>query len=289
MRRMLWSAALASLILAAPMAVKADDQQTAQEVANNLRDNLKNYSVVVKVQDGTAWLTGSVSNQRQMASALQIARQTQGVDFVVNNLSIGTPAAPGSKPNAASLHQPVMQASMESPDRGQQPMQFAGQMPQMDDRMQPAGGPWGYNDPRMMAGQMPSGPAPANFRPANQPLPLAMGAGGPMPVRQASAQSGSSEMIGAPQPVPAMTPMGPGAPAPYRFDHPQMPGYAWPSYAAAPNYAAVTYPKQYSPTAWPYIGPFYPYPQVPLGWRKVTMEWKDGWWFLDFKDSNTEH
>ena len=83
-----------------------------------------------------------------------------------------------------------------------------------------------------------------------------------------------------------MTPMGPGAPAPYRFDHPQMPGYAWPSYAAYPNYAAVTYPKQYSPTAWPYIGPFYPYPQVPLGWRKVTMEWKDGWWFLDFKDSH---
>ena len=50
-----------------------------------------------------------------------------------------------------------------------------------------------------------------------------------------------------------------------------MPGYAWPSYAAYPNYAAVTYPKQYSPTAWPYIGPFYPYPQVPLGWRKVTL------------------
>lgn len=75
--------------------------------------------------------------------------------------------------------------------------------------------------------------------------------------------------------------------APARYDHPQMPGYAWPSYAAHPNYAAVTYPKQYSPTAWPYIGPFYPYPQVPLGWRKVTMEWDDGWWVLDFKDRRT--
>ena len=48
------------------------------------------------------------------------------------------------------------------------------------------------------------------------------------------------------------------------YDNAQMPGYAWPSYAAYPNYAAVTYPQQYSPTAWPYIGPFYPYPQVPL-------------------------
>jgi hypothetical protein len=72
--------------------------------------------------------------------------------------------------------------------------------------------------------------------------------------------------------------------APARYDHPSMPTHAWPSYAAYPNYAAVTYPKQYSPTAWPYIGPFYPYPQVPLGWRKVTMEWDDGWWFLDFKN-----
>lgn len=71
--------------------------------------------------------------------------------------------------------------------------------------------------------------------------------------------------------------------APARYDHPNMPGYAWPSYAPYPNYGAVSYPKQYSPSAWPYIGPFYPYPQVPLGWRKVTLQWDDGWWFLDFK------
>ena len=69
-----------------------------------------------------------------------------------------------------------------------------------------------------------------------------------------------------------------------RYDQAALPGYAWPSYAAYPNYAALTYPKQYSPTAWPYIGPFYPYPQVPLGWRKVSLEWDDGWWFLDFND-----
>ena len=67
------------------------------------------------------------------------------------------------------------------------------------------------------------------------------------------------------------------------YDEPQMPNHAWPSYAAHPNYGAVSYPQQYSPMAWPYIGPFYPYPQVPLGWRKVTLEWDDGWWMLDFK------
>ncbi|MBN2292091.1 MAG: BON domain-containing protein [Pirellulales bacterium] len=72
---------------------------------------------------------------------------------------------------------------------------------------------------------------------------------------------------------------------PARYDHPNCPNYAWPSYAAHPNYAAVTYPRQYSAKCWPYIGPFYPYPQVPLGWRKVTLEWDDGWWMLDFKDT----
>jgi hypothetical protein len=73
-------------------------------------------------------------------------------------------------------------------------------------------------------------------------------------------------------------------PVPMRGDGPNMPNYAWPSYAANPNYAAVQYPTQYSPTAWPYIGPFYPYPQVPLGWRRVSLEWDDGWWWLDFDE-----
>lgn len=72
--------------------------------------------------------------------------------------------------------------------------------------------------------------------------------------------------------------------APMRYDNPNLPAYAWPGYAAHPNYAGLTYPKQYSPTAWPYIGPFYPYPQVPLGWRRVSLEWDDGWWWLDFNN-----
>ena len=84
-------------------------------------------------------------------------------------------------------------------------------------------------------------------------------------------------------PLPAYVPSGTGVNRAV-YDQPHMPGYAWPSYAAYPNYAALTYPKQYSPAAWPYIGPFYPYPQVPLGWRKVTLEWDDGWWNLDFKE-----
>ena len=92
-------------------------------------------------------------------------------------------------------------------------------------------------------------------------------------------------MMGAPM-QPGMG--GPGGPGPSpvgaagNYSNPQLPSHAWPAYAQYPNSAAIQYPKQYSASAWPYIGPFYPYPQVPLGWREVSMEWDDGMWQLDF-------
>ncbi len=67
------------------------------------------------------------------------------------------------------------------------------------------------------------------------------------------------------------------------YNMPNLPEMAWPAYAAYPNYAQVTYPTQYSASAWPYIGPFYPYPQIPLGWRQVQLEWDDGYWNLNFR------
>ena len=78
-----------------------------------------------------------------------------------------------------------------------------------------------------------------------------------------------------------------GGPMPGQFNQPHLPDYAWPAYANYPNFAQVSYPRSYSPNAWPYIGPFYPYPQVPLGWRKVTLEHSNGWWWLDFDDGSS--
>lgn len=128
--------------------------------------------------------------------------------------------------------------------------------------------------PQEMVPQPMAVPAARAAAPRPVPIALAQGnAGAPVP---AQPMAGS--------PVPAYGAPASGGVAPVRYDQAHMPNYAWPSYAAYPNYAAVTYPKQYSPTAWPYIGPFYPYPQVPLGWRKVSLEWHDGWWFLDFDD-----
>jgi hypothetical protein len=71
----------------------------------------------------------------------------------------------------------------------------------------------------------------------------------------------------------------PGMPA-YDLTGPKMPPYAWPTYAPYPNMSRVAYPQAYPYNAFPYIGPYYPFPKVPLGWRKVQLEWDDGHWYL---------
>ncbi|HTU91698.1 MAG TPA: BON domain-containing protein [Gemmataceae bacterium] len=70
------------------------------------------------------------------------------------------------------------------------------------------------------------------------------------------------------------------APTPNQLNPPRMPPYAWPTYAPYNNYSRVGYPLAYPCNAFPFIGPVYPFPKVPLGWRSVRLEWDDGfWWF----------
>jgi hypothetical protein len=72
------------------------------------------------------------------------------------------------------------------------------------------------------------------------------------------------------------------APAPsyYTMNPPHMPPYAWPTYAPYNNFSRVAVPTAYPYNAWPFIGPIYPFPKVPLGWRSVKLEWDDGhWWY----------
>jgi hypothetical protein len=87
-------------------------------------------------------------------------------------------------------------------------------------------------------------------------------------------------------------PPGPGGPGiePMPLGHPGMgpgdgfapplPPYAWPTYAPHNNVSRVAYPEAYPYNAFPFIGPFYPFPKVPLGWRSVTLEWEDGHWWM---------
>ena len=130
--------------------------------------------------------------------------------------------------------------------------------------------------PQQRMPQGPQGPyAPVGYRQGGEaPMP---GAGGMPP-------QGAMPM--APGMAPGMPPAygHPGAGASQAvYNNPSVPDYAWPTYAQYPNSAAVSYPQQYSASAWPYIGPFYPYPQVPMGWRDATLRWDDGQWNLMFR------
>jgi hypothetical protein len=80
-----------------------------------------------------------------------------------------------------------------------------------------------------------------------------------------------------PEPVPTFAaPM----PSPYDLNPPAMPPYSWPTYAPYNNFSRVGYPLYYPYQSWPFIGPCYPFPKIPPGWRSVKLEWEDGhWWF----------
>jgi hypothetical protein len=98
------------------------------------------------------------------------------------------------------------------------------------------------------------GPMP---KPSASPLPPE-----PTPIFQAGPSIGP----GGPIPGPMMVP-------------PRMPPYAWPTYAPYNNFSRVAYPTLYPYHSWPFIGPFYPFPKIPPGWRSVTLTWNNGYWW----------
>ena len=127
------------------------------------------------------------------------------------------------------------------------------------------------------AGQGPEvGLAPPPATPAPRPMPSygpTTGAAAPPPMVGGGFGAGvyaSNEPVPM-NGLPAMAPVDPAGP--------RMPPYAWPTYAPHNNFSRVAYPTSYPYNAFPYIGPFYPFPKVPLGWRKVILEWEDGHWY----------
>jgi len=245
-----------------------DRLQTAESLGS-----LRGANMDVRVASDTILLTGVVANAEQEQLAVDLSRQVSGQNNVRSDLTIG----PAAYAQTATANVDLATTELHSQAHLQPPMAI-GPVPVSTAVPQP-----GYV---MANGPMPQGmvdPANTQYIAMNQtPRPLgatrlasyagaAVAAPFAMMGQAAGMGMGPSHM-----PSPGYNQV------PARYDHPNLPGYAWPSYAAHPNYAAVTYPKQYSPTAWPYIGPFYPYPQVPLGWREVTLKWDDGWWQLDF-------
>jgi len=222
----------------------AGNQETAQAIAEALSaSGLAKYDIEVRYSNGTCTLAGSVAAPEAAMQAEQAARSVPGVQTVVNRMTCQ------GRPVAQARPQGVMPAGypqqMAMAPQGMAP----GMPPGMDPRM---GMPPGMG--------MAMSPQQIQQMGLRQPAP----GGAPMPMQ---AQGG-----------PGVIPAG----GHLVYNQPNVPEYAWPSYAAYDNAAAITYPSQYDASAFPYIGPYYPYPQVPLGWRKSTLEWKDGSWNLKF-------
>ena len=277
MRRLFMVMMVATTTCLVPLLALGDNQEVANRIAANLRETgeLTGQRIAVKFQNGIAELKGELRSQGQIDKALRVTSNTPGVQRIVSQLSLPTAKKPAltipklSLPTVKSLLNAVPKPTTPPAEIAAAPLAVA---------VRPAA-------PAPESGILATPAAPYSQqvsapKAAPAPIPVAMlqdEAPAPAPVPVPAGQAPNT-------PVP-MYASAVGGVAPAQYDQPHMPNYSWPSYASHPNYAALTYPKQYSPTAWPFIGPFYPYPQVPLGWRKVVLQWDDGWWFLDFIDA----
>ena len=258
MRRLVLGIAVAVTSLL-PVMGMADDQQIADYIKGRLQaeqqqGNLRGFNVDMRVDKGTVFFKGHVSNSTQEMTILRSAQQAGhlGVVQVVDDITVRGGEANTFQNAGYQQQQPQPQSQLPQytqPQPQYTPAQYTPAQTQ-------------YSQPQFQqaSSQEYIGPAIDGII-SGEPLAFASSGG-------ASALPGSYS----------------SAPQGYSSESPNLPGYAWPGYAASPNYGALSYPKQYSASAWPYIGPFYPYPQVPLGWRKVSLEWDDGWWMLDFHD-----
>ena len=267
MRRLFLKLVIAGLAVATPSMLLAGDSEVAKQIADNLHDSgkLHGYRIGVKVKEGTVFLNGTVKSQEQLKTALDIVQDTPNIDKIVNGVQVV------SETEQTSLAVRASASDSQANGRAQLALDS-----QPDFTAQGSSGQASVVAANRGSGApLPLGAMPAGFH-------RAMPTNGQM-------MPGGAEQVTTGQPIPAYVPGPGGGIAPAHYDRPAMPGYAWPSYASYPNYASLTYPRQYSPTAWPFIGPFYPYPQVPLGWRKVSLEWHNGWWMLDFNDNTCRH
>ncbi len=294
-------------------------EDIAKSVAVRLRDSgsLDGYRVKVRAKQGTVWLEGEVSDAKNIAAAVGLAESTAGVERVVNRLAVASQTS-GRQSNLALPQRAWKDAGVRQPRQRITPVQelpntsnarYASSEAQQvawanEGMVRPEGAPPAVPTrmaatprPMRMSSSAPVQPVGMRSMSRQEMISGEQVVPGSMRFYEGSAQV-PTEASGPPAGMPpagmqGMAPGGPrpmgaagvGAPPiPMRGDGPNMPNYAWPSYASYPNYAALQYPTQYSPAAWPYIGPFYPYPQVPLGWRRVSLEWDDGWWYVDFDE-----
>ncbi len=244
------------------------DQEVVAGVINALQNakrngQLRGFGVDVQSTNGVLQLTGRAGSADQREQIVRIAQGVPGVSGIREAISIPATESDVPQLSAPQTLQPIADSELTPLDP---PVQMSRRTMAPSMQGTPA---------QMASSGHPMSAMTAPYRMQAQPAAPTQA----MPASMGYGMAVAAPVAGQPVPMAPYTPV--GAP---RYDSPNLPNYAWPGYSSYPNYAALSYPQQYSPSAWPYIGPFYPYPQVPLGWRKISLEWDDGWWFLDFTD-----
>ena len=313
---------LVAILVQAP--AWASNQEAAEKIASAIGSRFPDADIDVAYQGGQVWLKGETVSSDQRRRIIEMVHSVPGVNvtgidediqIVAPRSTVGIPARtpaqtlrtaapaltnPAPIPNRSYVNHapqgvvapaPIVATSDRQPQQQHQqqlpppppPMMTGADLPPYPYQHYPAA----YG---MRPGQEPAHPypyMPTSYIPVGGPVPQH-----PMP-QQSMPQQSMPQYAQQHQPVYYGPPAGaayhpeaygPQGPMPGQYNQPNLPDYAWPTYANYPNYAQVSYPRSYSPKAWPYIGPFYPYPQVPMGWRKVTLEHSNGWWWLDFDD-----
>ncbi|MCL2709814.1 MAG: BON domain-containing protein [Planctomycetaceae bacterium] len=290
------------LVQAPTSALGNPNQQAAEKIADVIGEQFPDADIAVAYQAGQVWLKGEAATQNQREKIVEQVFSVPGInvsevkdDIQVANASAPAPVrAPVAPPQATRLGNSATNAPIPMPNASNQNNQRmiaaapanARQVTQTQQRAVPPPQTW----TGAMLAPAPQQHAQAAYgqSPGQQPMPMTAN-----PYAQTSSyvhySQGAQHQPPAYYGPPAQAAhhpeaYGPQGPLPGNYNQPYLPDYAWPSYAAYPNSAQISYPRNYSPKAWPYIGPFYPYPQVPQGWRKVTLEHNNGWWWLDFDD-----
>lgn len=297
------------------------NQAKAEEIANALKAaGIKGRGIDLEFNNGVAMISGQVGDAAMKAKAESAMQQVPGVTRVSNQLTVAQAAAPKApaRPEAGGVVQAAA-AEQAGPRRSQ--IQKVSHSAEQNQAMAEqiggalgAAGMEGYdirigytNGVCTLTGNVDSPDARAHAERIVRECPgveqvsnqlRAPGMMGPGPGRPGPGPGGPGQYgypampagynpggapgaPGMPAPPPGYGYPGPGAGQPM-YNQPSLPEHAWPTYAQYPNYAAVTYPSQYSASAFPYMGPFYPYPQVPMGWRDANLRWDDGQWNLQF-------
>lgn len=303
MRRLFVLTAILCSAVFGSAAAFAGNQEEADRIAKMLGDQFPQYNIEVAYQEGKVRLRGEVGSEAERDAVTQMVRQIPKVRSVQESFSIVS--RPEQEP-IIMTDQPVQEPIAVVNQPVQVPAAAARPMI-ADPNVRPVSA-LRADEPILMTQAAVSDQtylseavtAPTIVENGNYaPSVVENGNyGGAMPMgtvieggtyTQGNAVQGSygqqNYQTVTQGPADYMAPQGQSM-TPGQSGQPNLPNYAWPTTGDYPNYSQVSYPKQYASGAFPYIGPFYPYPQVPLGWRKVTMEWHDGYWWLDFNDGS---